>query len=107
MQCPSRPEDQHAACYPGWLNDRFQCTWGAEESDFPSPSEYCAGCHEGHERIANSHPVEVTYPVNRNGFVPAVLLEPEIRLVAGRITCDSCHAMAERGFWTCRSCHDL
>lgn len=105
MVCPKMPGDRHSACFPGTLNGQVRCVWGEFERAFPTASDYCAGCHDGHERIARSHPVEVQYPHNRAGYVPISQLEPRIRLVDGRMTCESCHAMVERGYWTCRSCH--
>lgn len=102
---------------------------------YPNETAACGSCHDGTvgrpftastggrgfnatvraELTATSHPVDIVYPASDPEFVSPSELDPRIELVAGQVTCTTCHRVAEDGRMElsltlqrsrlCRACH--
>ena len=64
-------------------------------------TSYCHGCHtenadlkkgtSGPVAVHTNHPVDVPYPEGNPKYVPVADLDPMLRLVAGNLSCITCH----------------
>jgi hypothetical protein len=100
---------------------------GEGASAIADVTDYCLSCHDetagadddtatAHpaDSEARDHPVDVAYPPADPDYRPPGELDPALVLLAGRITCVTCHAhddpehataLPTEGSEICRACH--
>jgi len=77
-----------------------RCQTEAGLREYAGVDSYCLSCHAGKAAPARlcagvkpiPHSSTVTYPPERSGFRPASSLDRRLRLRAGKVTCETCHA---------------
>ena len=77
-----------------------RCQTEAGLREYAGVDSYCLSCHDGKAAPARlcagvkpiPHSSTVAYPPERSGFRPASSLDGRLRLRAGRVTCETCHA---------------
>jgi len=89
--------------------------------------ENCISCHDGtvskgviiekkfnNEGYFKSHPIDIPYPNEKKGYVPKILLDKDLILVDGNISCITCHnenednenlKISENKSGICSKCH--
>ncbi|NOZ78458.1 MAG: hypothetical protein GXP48_04615 [Acidobacteria bacterium] len=79
----------------------MSCHDGTVASAFNPPEDSDGGTAFGvAERLRmtpSSHPVNIIYPVNDRQLIPRDELNPHLKLLAGRITCTTCHRPLKNG----------
>ena len=101
IRCPATPE---SLCAPGEISGRIFCEGSAGVVEYSSVSDFCLGCHDGSAAKGKDycvggtrwqdcgHPVEILYPTDPQEYQPLWGGSEAIKLTAGKVTCESCHA---------------
>lgn len=87
IYCPAGIKD---TCRPRLVGTMALCTTG-DVMGYRGISHYCLTCHTDTHQMSFVHPYETKYPEDE-WFRGRKLLNQEIKLTGGLLTCKSCHA---------------
>ena len=110
-------------CEEAARESRVRCQTEGGLREYAGVDSYCLSCHDGKAAPARlcsgvkpiPHSSTVAYPPERSGFRPASSLDGRLRLRAGKVTCETCHAgrdtadsylsITAAGSALCLACH--